>query len=270
MIKCYRFQDQMFKILVIVSILIVMSMPVVNGFIAWIMRFDQVVESSSPDFPYNTTVHIDSSNYPVEVVGEDIGSLQPQPFSGWYTDTIAYDPETGTIAITWARKNVSKRDSIYLAILNPIDTDEDGKADSYQRIMRYVAGYWYEDGNELVSLDSITMANNMILITWTYENGELNRRYDVAGALFSINGELLWRGNIRSTGAYEEYSRSCYVPEYNSDGGGFLIIWYTSYDKSIDGKWLYNDASGEWKLSERFDIAGTNNLFLNMLIKCCV
>ena len=45
---------------------------------------------------YSTWTFIDVSDKTVNVIGETIGSLQGQPFAGWYTDTVAYDPSTGT------------------------------------------------------------------------------------------------------------------------------------------------------------------------------
>lgn len=214
---------------------------------------------------YGTWTPIDTTSYEVEVVGEDVGSLQNKPFAGWYTDTLV-TTYRNYIAMAWARMNADNEgyDYIYLAILSPADYDGSRGPESYYKIIKYV-------GREktLISLDSITtgIINNEIniLITWTYEDENGNN--NVAGAVYKINAddpreaELVWRGNIRATTSYEEYSRSCYVPEYNNGNGGFLIIWYTSYDNSVDGKWLYYDQVNGWTLTQKIDIASTNNLY---------
>ena len=203
---------------------------------------------------------IDSSPYSIDLVGEKVGSLQEQSFAGWYTDTAVADPDTGTIIIAWARWNVdsSGNDYIYLAFFKPVDADGDGYPEAYQKTIKLV-GYTLS----LESLDSLTLGTingqKYVLLTWTYYDS--TEKNNVAGAIYSIDGTFQWKGNIRSTTYYEEYSRSCYVPAYNSNNGGFLIVWYTSYDASVDGKWLYYDTTNGWTLTTVFDIAYTNNLY---------
>ncbi len=213
---------------------------------------------------YGTWTPIDTTSYEVEVVGEDVGRLQNKPFAGWYTDTVV-TTYRNNIIIAWARMNADYKgnDYIYIAVLSPADLDNDGYQETYFKRIKYV-------GREesLKSLDSITPGiingEPYVLITWTYYDVD-NRNNNVAGALYKVDPplemELVWIGNIRATNAHEEYSRSCYVPAYNNGNGGFLIIWYTSYDRSIDGKWLYYDQANGWTLTQPFDVADTNDLY---------
>ena len=205
----------------------------------------QVSTDTSPWTP------IDVSSYTVTVAGETIGSQQGQPFAGWYTDTVAVDPDTETIIVAWARGN-----SIYLAFFKPVDADGDGEPEAYQKIIKYV-----DKTEDLESLDSLTIGTingqKYVLLTWTYYDA--TKKNNVKGALYSIDGAYQWSGNIRATPDNEEYSRSCYVPAYNGGNGGFLIIWYEDYYKSIDGKWLYYDGSS-WQLSNKIYITSTGGL----------
>jgi len=199
---------------------------------------------------------IDVSNKTVDVVGEKTGSLQGKSFAGWYTDTTVADPSTGTVITAWIRWDVdsSGTDQIYIAFYKFIDADGDGDSDSIQKIIKFV-----DDATNIKSLDSIIIGGEYVLITWTYYDS--TEKNNVKGALYKIDGTFQWKGNIRSTTSYEEYSRSCYVSEYNGGKGGFLIIWYTDYDNSIDGKWLYYDSTNGWTLTDKFDIVDTNNLY---------
>lgn len=216
---------------------------------------------SNNDSP--TWTFIDAGDKAVNVTGETIGKSQGQPFAGWYTDTVVYDPDTNITVVAWARWDPNGPDYIYLAFLEPVDADGDGLPESLRKTIKYV-----DSVSDLKSLDSLTIGkidtNNdgkketYVLLTWTYyDSTEYN---NVAGALFVINGTKVWGpANIRSTTAWEEYSRSCFVPTYNGGSGGFLIVWYTSYDKSIDGKWLYYDGT-QWTLTSKFDITFTGSL----------
>ena len=203
---------------------------------------------------------LDSSWYSVDVVGEEIGVLEGQSFAGWYTDTVVVDNESGTIIVAWARwdADIYNNDYIYMAFLKPVDADGDGSPEAYQKIIKYI-----DKTYSLKSLDSLTIGKingaKYVLLTWTYYDSTYKN--NVKGALLDMDGNIVWIGNIRSTTSYEEYSRSCYVPAYNSGNGGFLIVWFTSYDDSVDGKWLYYDTTNGWTLSLRFDIASTNNLY---------
>ena len=217
-----------------------------------------VAYTASKTIDPNTTTSMDVSNYTVDVVGEKVGSLQGQSFAGWYTDTAVVDPDTGTVVVAWARWNVDEEgtDSIYIAFLKPVDADGDGDPEAYQKIMKYVDGT-----TSLKSLDSLTLGTingkKYVLLTWTYYDS--TEKNNVKAALYGINGTFQWKANVRSTTAYEEYSRSCYVPSYNGGNGGFLIVWFTGYDNSIDGKWLYY--SGGWVLTDVFDVDDTNDLY---------
>ncbi len=203
---------------------------------------------------------IDVSEYTVDVVGEKTGSAEGQPFKGWYTDTVVVDKDSGTIIVAWARWNadIYDNDYIFLSFFIPIDADGDGSPEAYQKIIKLV-----DETQSLESLDSLTIGSingkKYVLVTWTYYDSTYKN--NVAGALYNMSGDFIWKGNIRSTTSYEEYSRSCYVPDYNSNSGGFLIIWYTGYDDSIDGKWLYYDSTNGWTLTTNFDIDDTNNLY---------
>ncbi len=207
-----------------------------------------------------TWTPLDTSEYTIDAVGEKIGSLQGQSFAGWYTDTVVVDPGTGTIVVAWARWDADSdgNDYIYLAFLKPIDADGDSSPEAYQKIVKEAGVELY-----LKSLDSLTIGTingqKYVLLTWTYY--DTTEKNNVAGALYSIDGTKQWSGNIRSTTDYEEHSRSCYVPAYNNNDGGFLIIWYTNYDDSIDGKWLYYDTTNGWTLTSSFDITSTNSLY---------
>ena len=242
------------RILIQVLLIILIASSMTQPYTFNILGSGIVAQAQGQDDPATWTP-LDTSEYSVDVVGEKTGSLQGQPFAGWYTDTVVVDKDTGTIVIAWARWNADSEgnDYIYLAFFKPVDADGDGSPEAYQKIIKLV-----DYTRNLKSLDSLTIGTingqKYVLLTWTYYDP--TEKNNVAGAVYSIDGVYQWSGNIRSTTYYEEYSRSCYVPAYNSDSGGFLIVWYTSYDNSIDGKWLYYSGA-EWKLSNRFDIADT-------------
>ena len=202
---------------------------------------------------------IDTSDFDVKLVGEDVGRLEGQQFAGWYTDSVVVDRRTGTIIVAWARMNADRygNDYIYLEFNIPVDADQDGTPEAYQKILK-------KAGREssLKSLDSLSIGvvDNKIyvLVTWTYYHP--TDKNNVAGALFSVNGTLVWSGDLKGTSAYEEYSKSCFLPAFNNGKGGFLIAWYTSSDGSIDGQWLFLD-NGEWRVSDVINIADTNGLY---------
>ncbi len=208
---------------------------------------------------YSTWTVVDGSNFTVEVLGEDIGSQQSTSFAGWYTDSIVVDSSNNVIVTAWIREDVdsSGNDQIYIGFFKFDDIDGDGSPEAVGKTIKLVY-----TGN-VVSLDSLVIGDvsgaKRVLVTWTYYDS--TEKNNVAGAVYDVDGTFEWTGNIRSTTAYEEYSRACYVYAYNQENGGFLIVWFTGYDNSIDGKWLYYDSTSGWILTERFDIADTNNLY---------
>lgn len=235
---------------VFISIIVVISitLSLVPLSITGILDNTIIVHAQTQD-SHGVWTPIDVSDKSIDVVGEKIGRYG-YGFAGWYTDTVKVDPHTSTIVIAWARWDADRygNDFIYLAFLKPVDIDGDGSPEAYQKIIKLV-----DRVHNLVSLDSLTLANGKVLITWTYN--ERDRKNNIAGALFDTDGNLLWGpSNIRRTHDYEEYSRSCYVPGYNGGNGGFLIVWYERY--SIYGKWLYNDGE-EWRLTKAFSITNT-------------
>ncbi len=206
---------------------------------------------------------LDTSDKNVAVVGEGTGRLGGYSFGGWYTVSAGYDFATNTIVIAWARLNIDEdgRDQIYIAFLKPVDADNDGKPEAVRKIVKWVWTGKLAEGDGYIGLDSLTVANGLALITWTTDEREEGDAFDVVAALYDVRtGRQLWMGTVRGTSAYEEFSRSCYVKHYEgSDRGAFLVIWYTSYDRSIDGKWLYHSSKG-WKLSDRIDITRTGGV----------
>ncbi len=197
----------------------------------------------------------------MDIIGEKVGSLQGQPFAGWYTDTAVVDPDTGTVVIAWARWDADAygNDFIYLAFFKPIDADGDGYPEAYQKIVKLV-----EYTKSLTSIDSLTIGkiytgaayDTFVLLTWTYHYpGEYN---NVKVAIYDIDGNFKGKYRIAYTDNYEEYSRSCYVSGYYDGYGGFLITYWNGTDKYIYGKWLYYDTTNGWTLTNKFQIAYTN------------
>ncbi len=200
---------------------------------------------------------IDTSSYSVKLVGEDIGELEGQDFAGWYTDTVIVDRDTNTIVIAWARLDVDQygTDQIFLSFMKPVDIDGDGNPEAYRKIVKYV-----DSTTDLKSLDSLTIGmingEKRVLLTWTYYDPTYKN--NIKAAVYDLNGNLEWKERIADTTSYEEYSRSCYVNNYNNEEGGFLLVWYNSSDYNIYARWLYYDATNKWSLTDKFSIASTS------------
>lgn len=185
-------------------------------------------------------VPVDTSGKEVDVVGEATGSPGSYDLAGWYTNAVAFDPDTKTAVTAWLRKDADTygNDIIYLEI---------AKFDSknISLTVKYVGKSASVD-----SIDSLLVGGGRILITWTYYTS--STKTDVRAALYDLDGNFVWSGDIRDTSYYEEYSKACYVPGENK----FLIIWYSSDGRKIEGRWLSPDGS----LGSPFYITSTGGL----------
>ena len=177
--------------------------------------------------PSEVEVPVDTSGKEVDVVGEATGSPGSYDFAGWYTSTVAFDPETRTAAIAWVRKDADSygNDIIYLEIV---------KLDSRNAsiTVKYVGKTYSVD-----SIDSVVIGGGRILVTWTYYTS--STKTNVRAALYDLDGNYVWSGDLRDTSYYEEYSRACYVP----GEGRFLVIWYSSDGRKVEGRWVSPDGS---------------------------
>ncbi len=185
-------------------------------------------------------IPVDTSGKEIDVVGEATGSPGSYDFAGWYTNTVAFDPGTKTAAVAWVRKDADSygNDIIYLEIVKM-----DSKNASL--IVKYVG-----KASSVDSIDSLIMGEGRILITWTYYTS--STKTNVRAALYDLDGNYIWSGDVRDTTYFEEYSRSCYVP----GEGKFLVIWYSSDGRKVEGRWLSPDGS----MGSPFYITSTGGL----------
>ena len=206
-------------------------------------------EAQSSESPRWT--FIDSTHREVEVLGEDIGKAQGQPFAGWYTNTAVYDPNSKTLIVAWIRVDEYEgKDGLYLMFMQFLDKDDDGKDEAVRKIVKRIAQW-----RDIVSLDSLTIGGGYVLVTVT-ETEPDGDQTNVYGAICRITtGEIVWRGVIAGKDdVWEEYSRSCYVGGI----GKFLVVWYSSSSKGIiQARWI----STNGVLGKVLDIDDTNGLF---------
>ncbi len=185
-------------------------------------------------------IPVDTNGKEVDVVGEAMGAPGSYDFAGWYTNTVAFDPDTKTAAVAWVRKDADSygNDIIYLEIV---------KLDSKNASLtvKYVG-----KASSVDSIDSLIIGGGRILITWTYYTP--STKTDVRAALYDLEGNYIWSGDVRDTTYFEEYSRACYVP----GEGKYLIIWYSSDGKKVEGRWLSPDGS----MGSPFYITSTGGL----------
>lgn len=224
---------------------------------------NQTTQTNSINNDPATWTSIDVSDKTVDVVGEKIGNSYDYDLvsSPWYSDTTVVDPDTDTVVTAWVRWNADEdnNDQIYLAFYKFIDVDGDGNAESVKKTIKFVDEYV-----DLISLDSISIGEfdgtKYVLITWTYDEGG-TYYYNIAGAIYSIDGEYQWKGNIRRTEYNDEWSRSCFVPSYSSYGG-FLVTWFVDegdYEK-IYFKWIYYTGT-DWVLTSAVEIADDTDMY---------